>query len=138
MQTKVDMDGGYKWQTDYKQFSDSQPTVGLDYPPMPSYYDVLHQESHSPAPALEYNASYDYSHRYSASQATLIQAAAPMSGQAADTLPNPYSAQFSHFPEEFINQPQQSHHTVTTQEVYYAQEPSQMNAGLHAQHREIW
>jgi len=97
MRTRVEP--GYdhsKWKNEYGYSTNNLPEAMPDYPPMPAYQAYAHSGYEA---SLHDQAPYAYDDRYGDSQVALTHAAAPISGHlAANTLPNPYSAQGDHFP----------------------------------------
>jgi len=100
MRTRVDPDYNHsKWKNEYAYSTNTLPEVVPDYPPMPGYQAYGHPGYDYHSEAAQDQVPYTYDDRYGDSQVALAQAAAPISGHlAAQTLPNPYSAQGEHFP----------------------------------------
>jgi len=80
---------------------DPNPYYGIDdeakgYPAMPAYQSYNSYDNYN----YKQETGYDYDDRYTASQVTLTQAAAPIAGyreSAGTNLPNPHSAQAQYF-----------------------------------------
>lgn len=114
MRTRVDPTPAPQWKSDsdfykYPGAPDHPPVDNTPgYPPAAPYpYDQYGHDAYTASAHTLHHGTYEYDDRYTASEVTLTQAAAPISGHheaAASQLPNPYSGNGAYYQSYSTNE----------------------------------